>query len=107
MAVEPQDVGARYFGSLGGAMLVAGCERVPLAIVAGIGIGPIYIGLNALFQGIWLAAAIASLIGATTLIVGIHFLRRIAKRDPLGTRIYLKARKRRRFYPARSTPWCK
>jgi type IV secretion system protein VirB3 len=98
--------GAAYFTSLDGGMLVFGCERTPFGIVVGAGIGPLYVALFALLSGSFLVAAIAAAAGVALLCGGIYALRRMARHDPMMVRVYLRNRRYRRFYPARSGPWC-
>lgn len=98
--------GVPYFRALDGKMLVFGCERTPLALVAGAASAPAYVGFFAFLRQSWLAAALGLGVGAAAFFLGVYALRRMAKADPMMCRTYLRNRRYRRHYPARSTPFC-
>ena len=99
-----QPDGAMYFRSLHAPKLFAGCEQVPLGIVFGLGVGPLWVGINAILsRSYWFGGIVAGL-GLAVLLGGLYALRQLAKHDPIFVRAYRRNRKYRTFYPARSTP---
>lgn len=48
---------------------------------------------------------IAVVFGIVLWVAGLYFLRKLAKADPLMRAVYLRHRRYRSYYPARSTPF--
>lgn len=56
---------------------------------------------------VWAMNWIAAGIGGAVWVAGLGALRLMAKSDPLLRRVYVRARRYKPYYPARSTPWRK
>lgn len=49
----------------------------------------------------------ATVIGVTLWVVALYLLRKMAKADPLMRKVYMRQRRYKTYYPARSTPFRK
>ena len=78
-------------------LLVAGAERTPAGVVAGIGAG--FCGL-----GWQLHSWVGFCTGVVVFIGGLALLRRIGKADPIMFRVYFRYLRYRPVYPALSRP---
>jgi type IV secretion system protein VirB3 len=65
-----------------------------------------------MIAGLLCAAAIFSVqtwvsvaVGILVWLIGLYFLQKMAKADPLLSRVYLRHIAYKAFYPARSSPW--
>lgn len=82
-------------GALNRPDLMAGCERTLLLLTGLIALVLIVVAMN----------KIAAIIGVCIWLVCVGLLRKMAKADPLMSRVYFRHVQYKHYFPAKSTPF--